>query len=164
MSLCSEDYAPPLCFDGRENDLAVTIVEVHDCVVLKRGYNPSLSESQRDEMIGKIESVISSVFGSFFGSEPSSRYQDVFHQVAVFAAHLSKDHIFPDGNKRTTVVMSVALLYIAGYTLDIDDPPDSEDNILYKWVQDVVTGGKEIEELADVLRDHKVSLTGNSPD
>lgn len=148
----------PLCFDGMEYDLALDIADMHDALVSDRGFCPPMPESQLDEAVGRVASVVSASFGSFFGVSPRERYGDLFDQIADFAEHLSKDHIFPDANKRTTVAASISILRTAGCTLDMEDAADPEDNALYDWIQDVVTGGKSTSELAEVLRSHAVPL------
>ena len=148
----------PLCLDGAEEDLAADIVDMHDVLVADRGFCPQMQGAQLDETLGRVASVVSSSFGSFFGVSPQERYGDLFDQIADFAEHLSKDHIFPDANKRTTVAASVSIIRAAGYTLDMDDSDNPESNQLYWWIQDVVTGGKAAGELAEILRSHAVPL------
>jgi Prophage maintenance system killer protein len=142
-----------LCVDGLECELADAVVMAHDQLVAVRGYNPQLNEKQHGEMTGKVLSVISSAFCTYFGNSPSERYKDVFVQIADFATRLSRDHIFPDGNKRTTVVVSLALLRMRGVDIDVEDTPCPEDNVIYQWIQDIVTGGRTTDELANLLRD-----------
>jgi death-on-curing protein len=158
MTNSPKDRLAPFCFDGLEEDLAVTIVEIHDQVVSSRGFNPITTERQDDEILGRVISAVSSSFSSHFGITPAQRYEDLFVQLAEFASHLAKDHIFPDGNKRTTVIISFAILHSAGYTLNINDSADPEKNLLYQWIQDVVTNEKDISELAEFLRDHKIKI------
>lgn len=148
--------AEPLCFDGAEEDLAADIVAMHDALVADRGFCPQMPDAQLDETVGRVASVVSASFGSFFDVSPRERYVDLFDQIACFAEHLSKDHIFPDANKRTTVAASISILITAKYTLDIEDTADPADNTLYDWIQDIVTGGKSTSELAEVLRSHAV--------
>lgn len=148
----------PLCFDGAEEDLAADIVAMHDALVADRGFCPQMPDAQLDETVGSVASVVSAAFGSFFGVSPRERHGDLFDQIACFAEHLSKDHIFPDANKRTTVAASISILRTAGYTLDMEDADDPADNPLYDWIQDVVTGGKSTSELAEVLRSHAATI------
>lgn len=142
----------PLCFDGREWDLAITVVVTQTKIVGKKGFRPVLSDSQITEMIERVLSVISASFSTIFGVSPSMRYSDAFEQIADFATRLAKDHIFPDGNKRTTVMVSLALLRMSGVTLDIEDPATPEENEVYLWIQDIVTERRSTNELADLLR------------
>lgn len=151
-------WVAPLCFDGLEEVFAEDVVKMHDALVAERGFCPQMRESQAEETSGRVASVISSAFGSFFGMSPRERYRDFFDQAADFAAHLSKGHIFPDANKRTTVAATISVVRAAGYTLDIDDDDDPESNQLYRWIQDIVTDSRETKELAEVLRRHAVPL------
>ena len=154
MHRLSDEMVPVLCFDETESELALSVVFVHDRVVAARGFNPALSEEQLDETVGRILVVVSSAFCTIFDSHPSDRFKDVFEQVADFAMHLSKGHIFNDANKRTTVVCLIGILNMAGLLLDIEDSDEPEDNVLYQWIKDVVTDAKSVPELAQILRDH----------
>lgn len=156
MDTALTDAHPPLCFDGSEYELAVAIVDVHDKLVALKGFNPEITHLQREETIGKVVSVVSSSFSSYFDCMPKDRYCDIFEQVSDFATRLSKDHLFHDGNKRTTVVMSLAILHVAGIVLDMKDSEKPEDNEIYLWIQDVVTGCRTKEELAEGLRIHVI--------
>ena len=149
----------PMCFDGLEIDLSATIVDVHNRVVIIKGFNPGSSEDQYEEAVGRVASVVSSIFCTIFGESPKQRYEDVFDQLSTFAAYLSRDHIFPDANKRTTVVVVMAFLRVIGLTLDVDDSNNPSDNMLYKWIQDVVSSEKTVEELAAILRENAIRLS-----
>lgn len=149
----------PMCFDKLELELSTTIVEVHDRIVKTKGFSPDVSEEQYEETVGRVVSVVSSIFCTIFGESPKQRYKDVFDQLSTFAAHLSRDHIFPDANKRTTVVMVMAFLRVAGLTLDIDDSEDPSSNVLYIWIQDIVSSEKTVDELAAILRENAKKLS-----
>ena len=150
--------APALCFDNAADELALAIVDVHERLAEKRGFNPEVPGPLRDEQAGRVAAVVASSFCTYFGSKPKDRYSDVFEQVACFASNLSRDHIFPDANKRTTVLISIAILYVAGSTLDIEDITSPEKNELYLWIQSVVTRDKSPEELAEILRGHSIEV------
>ena len=64
---------------------------------------------------------------------------DLFGQVAHFVFHLAKEHWFADGNKRTAMSVSVALLDKEGINLAIDDDADPAENTLYKLISALVT-------------------------
>lgn len=160
MGACLDGVVPPRCFDGAEEELAALIVETHDSLVAIKGFNPEVGHEYQMEMVGKVVSVVSSSFSSHFGCSPADRYSDVFEQVAEFAAFLSGDHIFPDGNKRTTVVVSLAILHVSGVVLDIEDSADPDDNEVYQWIQDVVTGGRTTRQLAQALRERARTSAG----
>lgn len=150
----SRNVAPlPFCLDGIERELARTIVATQEKLVSRRGYRPQLTIEEKEEITERVISAVSSSFSTFFGSTPRDRYVDIFDQVASFAEKLSKDHIFPDANKRTTVVVSLAFIVVSGVYLDIPDEDDPEDNEVYLWIQDVVIGDRSVEELAQFLRE-----------
>lgn len=142
----------PFCFDGAEHELAESIVRIHDDLVSIKGFAPEVPDFVKEEMTGKVLSVVSSSFSTVFECAPSDRYEDVFDQIAEFATRLSKDHIFPDGNKRTTVKASISILSMCRIEIDLEDAEDPEHNELYRWIQDVVTEGRTIEQLAEALR------------
>ena len=150
----SRNVAPlPFCLDGIERELARTIVATQEKLVSRRGYRPQQTIEEKEEITERVISAVSSSFSAFFGSTPRDRYVDIFDQVASFAEKLSKDHIFPDANKRTTVVVSLAFIVVSGVHLDIPDEDDPEDNEVYLWIQDVVIGDRSVEELAQFLRE-----------
>ena len=76
----------------------------------------------------------------------------MFEQISDFASRFAKDHIFPDGNKRTAVKMALAILAMHGWNVRADDAEEPERNELYQWVQSIVTGRCDAGELAAFLR------------
>lgn len=134
--------------------LAETIVATNGAVLEVRGFNGESAHDVAflDEATGKAESVACDVFAPHFGMSPGERYGDVFEQVCDFAEKLAKDHIFYDGNKRTTVKVSIALLLRQGIELDMSDDPEPEKNELYKWIEGLVTGERDKKSLAEFLR------------
>ena len=65
---------------------------------------------------------------------------------------MAKDHIFEDGNKRTSLVIAFAIISLRNVSVDFSDNPNPEDNPYYEWIQDLVSGKRTREELADSLR------------
>lgn len=158
--LDGDDVIPPIEFANREylEGLAQSIVAVNWEILSKRGFAPSffVGGLYGHELVGRVESVLASVFVRVFGVSPSERYIDLFDQVSVFAEYLAKDHVFTDGNKRTTVKVSLGLIMKQGIELDLEDSDDPEDNEVYTWIEAVVTGRRTRQELADMLRSHAV--------
>ncbi|NLW57571.1 MAG: death-on-curing protein, partial [Bifidobacterium pseudolongum subsp. globosum] len=109
-----------------------------------------------EAILGRVQSVLGATFLTFFGIAPAQRYADVFAQIADYATRFAKDHIFPDGNKRTAVKMSLAILKMHGWDVRARDAGEPERNELYQWVQSIVTGRGSAEELAAFLREHAV--------
>lgn len=83
-----------------------------------------------------------------------NRFKDAFAQLAHCMVIIAKDHIFLDGNKRTAV-KCMSIWYNYGVKLDIDDPPDPEKNLIYKWIEGIVKKERTETELADYLRQHQ---------
>lgn len=149
--------APPIVFDDDSiGALAETIWDVHKKIVANAGLDLTeiISEQQREDRIGKIRSVLNPVFATVFGESPIDRYADIFDQVSDFADHLANRHVFADGNKRTTVIMSIAILTVRSAMIDVDDNPLPDQNKIYRWIQDIVTGNRSKGDLADFLRQH----------
>ena len=63
-----------------------------------------------------------------------------------------KDHIFEDGNKRTSLVFAFAIIRVRNVSVDFSDNPNPEDNPYYEWIQDLVSGKRTRKELASELR------------
>ena len=68
------------------------------------------------------------------------------------AEHMVKDHIFEDGNKRTSLVFALSVLRLAGAPVELSDAPKPKDNQYYAWIQDLVSGRRTRDELAEELR------------
>lgn len=68
------------------------------------------------------------------------------------AEHMVKDHIFEDGNKRTSLVCALSVLRFAGTPVVLSDSPEPKDNQYYAWIQDLVSSRRTNSELAEELR------------
>lgn len=146
---------PALIYDDEEALEALTsaIIELHESLASKGVcYKVEMTESMRKEISERITSVLVPTFCTVFGQSPSERFPDVFAQVGFFAEHLAKGHIFDDGNKRTTLIMSMAILRIAHINLTFEDAEDSKQNRYYLWIQDIVSGKVSTSELVEELR------------
>lgn len=145
--------------DEEIHELADFVFMVHGKVISHGGFDLSnaISGERRNEITGVIMSVLTPMFTTVFGSTPMDRYGDLFEQLAGFATHFASRHIFADGNKRTTVLMVHSFLYANGLTLNVPDAPQSSDNALYQWIQNVVTRNESRETLARFLRDNAIA-------
>ena len=72
-----------------------------------------------------------------------------------------KDHIFEDGNKRTSLVFALSVLRFAGTPVELSDSPEPKDNQYYAWIQDLVSSRRTNSELAEELRRGCVARTGD---
>ena len=107
---------------------------------------------ERTSDIGSVSSVVDSTFLLVFGQSPKERFEDLFRQMAHFTFHLAKNHYFADGNKRTAMAISLAILKMERIDLDIDDDQEPERNTLYKLISRLVTEEITEEQFAASLR------------
>lgn len=150
--------ASPVVFNEPFIDsLAETICQIHhETVAGGVGLALDLSAEQEQAEVGRVVSVLYPVFSIVFGQSPAERYADLFEQVSDYASHMAKRHVFADGNKRTTVKVTLALLNMMSIDIRGVDSESPNDNMLYRWIQSVVTGDRDHVELAALLRDHAV--------
>jgi death-on-curing protein len=93
--------------------------------------------------IGLLESAIAMPNASFGGD---FLHENIFLMAAAYLFHISKNHPFVDGNKRTAFVCMDVFLRINGYKLK------SDTKSLEKLVIDTVTGKLSKNDIADFLR------------
>ena len=77
------------------------------------------------------------------------------------AEHMVKDHIFEDGNKRTSLVFALSVLRLSGTPVVLSDSPEPKDNQYYAWIQDLVSSRRTNSELAEELCCGFVAGTGD---
>ena len=99
----------------------------------------------RDE--GLLESALSQPKATFFSK---LLHPTIYEQAAAYLYHLSQNHPFFDGNKRTAYGAMEAFLRLNGYNLALLD----ED--VYNLVMQVAQGQMSKEELGAYLRQHLV--------
>lgn len=151
--------APVLVLDEEEaiEDLAAKIC------AFQRGLGETFALYSPDPTGGgvpaareKLQSVLAATFCTYFGQSPSERFADLFDQATYLARHLANDHLFQDGNKRTTLVAALAILRSAGVCVAFDDTDDPATNRYYAWIQDIVSGARTNEALSEELRQSAV--------
>lgn len=145
----------PLVLDDPDSlgALAAAVMRLHGTLLITgRVYTTDASGNRSELERGRVESVLSGAFFTIFGQPPTDRFTDIFDQVTYVAEHMVKDHIFEDGNKRTSIVFALAVLRLAHAPVALSDSPESKDNQYYAWIQDQVSGNRTREELADELR------------
>lgn len=145
----------PLVFDDEEaiGSLASSVVQLHEgLLAFGKCYTVSMTGDRTALIHGRIESVLSNAFCTIFGQSPVDRFADIFDQASYIAEHMAKDHIFEDGNKRTSLVFAFAIIRVRNVSVDFSDNPNPEDNPYYEWIQDLVSGKRTRKELASELR------------
>ena len=125
-------------------------------MTIGRCYTTDASGDRAELERGRIESVLSGAFCTIFGQSPADRFADIFDQVTYVAEHMVKDHIFEDGNKRTSLVFALSVLRLVGAPIVLSDAPKPNDNQYYAWIQDLVSESRTTSELADELRHNRV--------
>lgn len=151
----SDCWVEPIVFTDEETieAFADLLCDIHtDIEAGSRCLGVSGSVVIEEKTRGSIAGVVDSVFGVHFGSTPIDRFSDIFAQAAHLASHIALDHIFLDGNKRTALMSALLLLRLKDVKIDYGDAPQPEDNIVYGWIELVVSREKTEEELADELR------------
>ena len=145
----------PLVLDdaGLLEAMAAAVMRLHSTLLtIGRCYTTDATGDRAALELGRVESVLSGAFCTIFGQSPADRFTDIFDQVTYVAEHMVKDHIFEDGNKRTSLVFALSVLRLVGAPVALADAPEAKDNQYYAWIQDLVSGGRTRIELADELR------------
>ena len=145
----------PLVLDdaGSLEAMAGAVMRLHSkLLTIGRCYKTDTAGDRATLELGRIESVLGGTFCTIFGQSPTDRFTDIFDQVAYVAEHMVKDHIFEDGNKRTSLVFALSVLRFAGTPVVLSDSPEPKDNQYYAWIQDLVSSSRTTSELAEELR------------
>lgn len=149
------DPIAPLVLDdtGSLEAMVGAVMRLHDTLLtIGRCYTTDATGNRATLELGRVESVLTGAFFTIFGQSPADRFADIFDQVTYVAEHMVKDHIFEDGNKRTSLVFALSVLRLAGAPVVLSDAPEANDNQYYAWIQDLVSGTRANSELADELR------------
>lgn len=145
----------PLILDdaGSLEAMAGAVMSLHSTLMtIGRCYTTDATGDRAANELGRVESVLAGAFCTIFGQSPADRFADIFEQAACVAEHMVKDHIFEDGNKRTSLVFALSVLRFVGAPVVLSDAPELKDNQYYAWIQDLVSGSRTRTELADELR------------
>lgn len=118
---------PPLVLDDASSleAMAGAVMRLHNTLLtIGRCYTTDAAGDRAMLELGRIESVLAGAFCTIFGQSPADRFTDIFDQVAYVAEHMVKDHIFEDGNKRTSLVFALSVLRFAGTPVVLSDSPE----------------------------------------
>lgn len=163
----------PYNFEGEEyiNALIDEVMACYEtCVASTVCYKPAVTllddnfvpEYAPAAIRERLKNTLYNTFSTIFGATPAERFGDVFNQVAYLFTHLAAGHVFPDGNKRTAIIVSLAFIYYAGYTIDVADSSNPSENFIYTCIQDLFHGDMDEDTFADLLRDHSKIVRGES--
>lgn len=103
-------FAPLVLDDaGSLEDMAAAVMRLHSTLMtVGRCYTTDATGDRAALELGRVESVLAGAFCTIFGQSPTDRFTDIFDQVTYVAEHMVKDHIFEDGNKRTSLVFALS--------------------------------------------------------
>lgn len=158
------DSFEPLVLDdsGSLEAMAGAVMRLHSTIMtIGRCYTTDATGDRATLELGRVESVLAGAFCTIFDQSPADRFADIFDQVTYVAEHMVKDHIFEDGNKRTSLVFALSVLRLADAPVVLSDAPEPKDNQYYAWIQDLVSESRTTSELAEELRRGCVASTGD---
>ncbi|MCI0438128.1 MAG: type II toxin-antitoxin system death-on-curing family toxin [Chloroflexi bacterium] len=113
------------------------VIEIHSDQIERYGGQVGV----RDMRL--LQSAIAMPKASFGGEW---LHTDIYEMAAVYAFHISQNHPFNDGNKRTGLVCALLFLRLNG--VPIEDP----ERILYRAMMDIATGTLDKLGLAEIFR------------
>lgn len=156
-------FAPLVLDDaGSLKAMAAAVMRLHSTLMkVGRCYTTDATGDRAALELGRVESVLAGAFCTIFGQSPADRFADIFDQVTYVAEHMVKDHIFEDGNKRTSLVFALSVLRFAGTPVVLSDSPKPKSNQYYAWIQDLVSGNRTTSGLAEELRRGYIAGTGD---
>lgn len=157
-------FAPLVIDDaGSLEAMAAAVMRLHSTLMtVGRCYTTDATGDRAALELGRVESVLAGAFCTIFGQSPADRFADIFDQVTYVADHMVKDHIFEDGNKRTSLVFALSVLRLVGAPVVLSDALEPKDNQYYAWIQDLVSSRRTNSELAEELRRGCVVGSGDS--
>jgi death-on-curing protein len=113
------------------------VVEIHGDQIERYGG----ADGIRD--VNLLSSAVATPYASFSGS---FLHQDIFEMAAAYAYHISQNHPFVDGNKRTTLASALVFLELNG--VRVMDPKEK----LYESMIALAAGKRNKAEFAEILR------------
>ena len=163
MQRSAHPFAPLVLDDaGSLEAMAAAVMRLHSTLMkVGRCYTTDATGDRAALELGRVESLLAGAFCTIFGQSLADRFADIFDQVTYVADHMVKDHIFEDGNKRTSLVFALSILRFAGTPVVLSDSPEPKDNQYYAWIQDLVSSRRTNSELAEELRHSCVAGTGD---
>jgi death-on-curing protein len=88
------------------------IVEIHNDQIRRYGGQPSIRD------IGLLQSAVAMPTVSF---EAQYLHQDLYEMAAAYLFHITQNHPFIDGNKRTGAVAALVFLFLNGIELKAEE-------------------------------------------
>lgn len=120
------------------------VVEIHTDSIKRYGGSPGIRD------INLLSSTLAIPYASF---QDQFLHVDIFEMAAAYAFHISQNHPFADGNKRTALVAALVFLELNGISLS--DPEEK----LYDAMIALASGNLDKIGLAAILRKLKRTST-----
>lgn len=117
------------------------IIEIH---------KNQLSNYGGEEGIRNISLLSSAIAMPKSTFEGNYLHKDLFEIAAAYVYHISQNHPFVDGNKRTALVSG--LIFLDFNNIYLDDPKEE----LYKMMMNTASGKMNKNKIAEILRNLKV--------
>lgn len=116
------------------------VIEIHSDQIERYGGHGGIRD------INLLSSAVAMPYASFSGN---FLHNDIYEMAAAYAFHISRNHPFIDGNKRTALAAALVFLELNG--ISISDPEER----LYEAMLGVVSDRMNKAEFAEVLRSLK---------
>ena len=118
MQQSAHPFAPLVLDDaGSLEAMAAAVMRLHSTLMkVGRCYTTDATGDRAALELGRVESVLAGAFCTIFGQSPADRFADIFDQVTYVADHMVKDHIFEDGNKRTSLCLCAVRLKVCRHS------------------------------------------------
>jgi death-on-curing protein len=112
------------------------VIELHDIFIQKFGGLEGIREKSL------LESALETPMMAVFGEE---LHQSVYDKAAAYLFHISRNHPFVDGNKRTAAASALIFLRANG------EAPEYHVDEFVDFVSKVAEGKKDLEEISRYL-------------
>ncbi len=116
------------------------VIDIHADQIER--YGGSMGVRDKDLLFSAVAMPYASFYGKFLHS-------DIFEMAAAYAYHISQNHPFVDGNKRTALASALVFLELNG--ISISNPKER----LYNAMISIASGKMDKLQFARVLRDLK---------
>jgi death-on-curing protein len=113
------------------------VVEIHVDQIERYGGKDGIRD------IGLLSSAVAAPHATYSGE---FLHTDLFDMASAYAFHISRNHPFVDGNKRTALAASLVFLELNGVSIE------DRKGKLYRCMMEVAAGKLSKEEVAGLLR------------
>jgi|SRR3989337_528042 len=113
------------------------VIEIHTDQIKRYGGTDAIRD------MGLLSSAVAMPYASF---HDTFLHADIFEMAAAYAFHISQNHPFVDGNKRTALASALVFLELNGIT--ISDPHEK----LYEAMMSLTSGNLNKAGFAEILR------------